>query len=67
MSIEASGPIKLRVSNSDGDDYRQNMYTCSVGEAAKRFTAEEVDDGTALNWMQSVVAFINSGRHADER
>lgn len=50
--------IKVRIANVDGDDWEQNMFTCSVGEAAKRFTAEQLIDGTAERWMKFIVDFL---------
>jgi hypothetical protein len=52
---------KLRISNVNGHDFEDNMWTCSVGEAARRFTAEQVEDGTAEKWMAAVVELIRSG------
>lgn len=53
-------PIKLRTSSADGDDYARGLLTCSVGEAVKRFTHEQVEDGTAWKWMDSVVELLNT-------
>jgi hypothetical protein len=58
--------IKLRVSQVDGSDFADNMWTCSVGEAAKRFTDEQVNDGTALEWMNTVCDLIRARAKAAE-
>jgi hypothetical protein len=41
----------VTMSNSTGNDFAQNMWTVTVGSTRKRFTDEEVSDGTALRWV----------------
>jgi hypothetical protein len=58
--MESEAGLKLRVSNEDGNDFDEGMVTASVGEAAKRFTREEVVDGTMRTWMEVVCALITA-------
>lgn len=61
MNDDPAYGTQVRVSNCDGSDFADGKWTCSVGEAAKRFTDEEVYDGTAERWIFSVIDFIRSG------
>lgn len=52
--------IKCRISNVDHDDYQRGLFTYSVGEAAKRFTREQVEAGEAERWMVIVIELLNA-------